>query len=135
MTRLPVVLRELAWEDVGRAFDRYLEAAGPDIAVSFSEAVEAALSHIAEHPASGSTRYAVEFHIPGLRHWPTARFPFLILYAQVGERVDVWRVIHGQRDIAAWLRPQGPGTPGTNEVREQLADYRVSASEAHLLAC
>ena len=31
------------------------------------------------------------------------RFPYLIFYFERDDCVDVWRVLHGQRDIPAWM--------------------------------
>lgn len=127
MRETPVFVLEAARKDVERAFDDYLDEAGSAVALSFTEDLEAGLAHVARHPASGSPRYAVELDLPGLRYWPLARFPFLIFYARIGVAVEVWRVLHAHRDIAASLRPRS--APGPDEVREQLADYRVAAPE------
>jgi toxin ParE1/3/4 len=32
------------------------------------------------------------------------RFPYLIFYLVGADHVDVWRVLHAERDIAAWMR-------------------------------
>ena len=62
-----------------------------------------AYTHIARQPASGSPRYAHELNLPGLRFWPLTRFPYLVFYFERDDCVDVWRVLHGQRDIPAWM--------------------------------
>lgn len=125
MTRLTVILREAAAEDVDRAVAHYLEEAGTDVAASFIDALESALALVGEHPASGSARYATELNLPGLRYWVMGQFPFLIFYVQREDSVDVWRIVRAERDIPAWLRPPASGS---NEVREQLlSGYGVTA--------
>ncbi|WP_310449038.1 type II toxin-antitoxin system RelE/ParE family toxin [Sulfuritalea sp.] len=72
-------------------------------ALSFIDALERAYTHIGRHPASGSPRYAHELNLPGLRFWPLTRFPHLVFYFEHTDHVEVWRVLHGQRDIPAWM--------------------------------
>jgi toxin ParE1/3/4 len=36
--------------------------------------------------------------------WPLRGFPYRIVYRDTGALLDVWRVLHAQRDIPAWLR-------------------------------
>jgi len=49
--------------------------------------------------------------IPG-RHRPShllPRYPYLVFYVEHADHIDVWRVLHGQRDIPAWMRePERP---------------------------
>jgi toxin ParE1/3/4 len=73
-------------------------------ALGFIQALEKAYSHIGRHPASGSPRYTHELSIPGLRSWQLTRYPHMVFYFEQADHVDVWRVLHGQRHITAWLR-------------------------------
>jgi toxin ParE1/3/4 len=98
-----ISLRELARQDIEEAIDHYLDEAGPKAALDFIEALETAYSHLVRQPSSGSPRYAHELNIPGLRFWPLSRFPYLIFYFERDDHVDVWRVMHQQRDIPAWM--------------------------------
>jgi toxin ParE1/3/4 len=104
-----VVPRELANRDVDEAIDHYLSEAGEQVALAFVEALERAYRHISRHPASGSTRYAVELSLRGLRAWPLRRFPHVVFYVEANECIDVWRVLHGARDIPAWMQEMGGG--------------------------
>ena len=99
-----VVLRDLARNDIDQAVDHYLAEAGAAVALAFIDAAEAALRRIGKLPGSGSPRYAHELDIPGLRFLPTGRFPYLIFYVEREAEVDVWRILHGARDIPAWMR-------------------------------
>jgi toxin ParE1/3/4 len=98
-----VVPRELANRDVEEAIDHYLVEATPKVALGFVDELEKAYAHIARHPASGSPRYAHQLGLADLRFWPIGRYPYLIFYVERDEHIDVWRVLHEQRDIPAWV--------------------------------
>ena len=104
MSGKPVVLRERALRDADDAVEHYLVHAGSTVAQDFIDALEGACGHMGEHQASGSLRYAHELDLPGLRCWPVGKFPYLIFYVEGESDIDVWRVLHGARDIAAWMR-------------------------------
>lgn len=98
-----VVPRELANRDVEEAIDHYLLEATAKVALAFVDELEKAYAHIARHPASGSPRYAHQLGLADLRFWPLGRYPYLVFYAEYDEHIDVWRVLHEQRDIPAWM--------------------------------
>jgi toxin ParE1/3/4 len=100
----PVIRRVEADRDVAHAIDHYLGEASEEVALGFVDALERSFLHIGRHPASGSTRYAHVLELPGLRCWPVKGYPHLVFYVDRDDRVDVWRILHGQRDIPAWLR-------------------------------
>ena len=104
MSHKPVIPRSLDVEDVDEALAFYLEEGGQDAALRFVDALERAYSHIGRQPASGSPRYAHELEIPGLRSWPVKPFSHLVFYLEREDHVDVWRVLHGRRDIPAWVQ-------------------------------
>ena len=104
---IPVVPRELANRDVDEAIAHYLSEASEQVALGFVGALERAYRHIARHPESGSSRYAVELSLPGLHAWPLGRHPYVVFYVETKECIDVWRVLHGARDIPAWMQETG----------------------------
>lgn len=104
----PVIPRALARQDVEQALGYYLREASEQAALGFIDALERAYIHIGRHPASGSPRYAHELELPGLRGWPLNRYPHIVFYVERADHVDVWRVLHGMRDIPAWLRDPEP---------------------------
>jgi toxin ParE1/3/4 len=128
MRGLPIVLREVASRDVDGALAHYAEEAGATVARSFIDALERAFRHVGRHPASGSPRYATELGLPGLRSWPVDGFPYLVFYVQRQGSIDVWRLLHAQRDIPAWLGPPMTG-PGPPEVRERRLRYATLHDE------
>ena len=109
MSGKPVVLRERARRDIEEAVDHYLAEAGPAVALSFVDALEDVRRLIGEQPGSGSPRYAHEMDIPGLRFRWAGKFPYLVFYVERETEIDVWRVLHGARDIPAWMREPGEG--------------------------
>lgn len=104
MTSKSVVLRPVADQDIDEAIAHYLGEAAAQTALGFIGELEKTTSHISRQPGSGSPRYAHELNLPGLRFWPLTRFPYLVFYFERDDAVDVWRVLHAQRDIPAWMR-------------------------------
>jgi toxin ParE1/3/4 len=98
-----VVPRALANSDVEQAVDHYLVESTAKVALGFVDALEKAYAHIARHPSSGSPRYAHQLGLADLRFWPLGRYPYLVFYVERGTHIDVWRVLHEQRDIPAWM--------------------------------
>ena len=109
MSGKPVVLRERARRDIDEAVEHYLGEAGPVVALAFIDALEDARRRIGEQPAAGSPRYAHELDIPGLRSRTVRRFPYLVFYVERPADIDVWRVLHGARDLPAWMREPRAG--------------------------
>jgi len=66
--------------------------------------LEAAYTQISAYPASGSPHYAHVLNLQDLRAWPLMGYPHLVFYLEHPDHVDVWRVLHGQRDIPAWMQ-------------------------------
>ena len=104
MKAKPVVPRELANQDVDDAVAYYLGEGSAPAALAFIDALEQAYAHIGRHPGTGSTRHGHELELPGLRCWPLSRYPYLVFYVERPDHIDVWRVLHGQRDIPAWMQ-------------------------------
>jgi toxin ParE1/3/4 len=99
-----VVPRERATRDVDEEIDYYLSEDAQDAALGFIDALEQAYGHISRHPSIGSSRYAGELNLPGLRFWPLKRYPHLVFYLERSDQIDVWRVLHGKRDIPVWMQ-------------------------------
>ena len=109
MTPKRVIPRALANSDIEAAVDYYRSEAGERIALGFIQSLEQAFRHIARHPASGSNRYAHELNLRSLKVWPLKRYPYLVFYIDGDDAVDVWRVLHAERDIPTWMsQPEDP---------------------------
>ncbi|MCV2365740.1 type II toxin-antitoxin system RelE/ParE family toxin [Paucibacter sp. DJ1R-11] len=100
----PVAPRELALQDIDEALAYYLGEQAQAAASGFIDALQKAFDHIGRHPATGSPRYAHELNVPGLRSWPLSKYPYLVFYVERSDHIDVWRVLHGHRDIPAWMQ-------------------------------
>ncbi|CAB5657171.1 Plasmid stabilisation system protein [Delftia tsuruhatensis] len=100
-----IIPREQANRDVDEALAYYLDQEAESAALGFIDALERAYTHLSRHPATGSLRHAHELHLPGLRAWQLTRYPYIVFYVEHPHHVDVWRVLHGQRDIPAWMQP------------------------------
>jgi len=113
VTARQVIPRELAQQDVDEAIAHYQAEGGDPLALRFIDALQQAFRRLGAHPGVGSLRYAYELGLDGLRAWPLRRFPFVVFYREQPDHVDVWRVLHAQRDIPAWMQdPEAPpGAP------------------------
>lgn len=106
MTPLPVVPRAKALADIEQAIDHYAQEAGVETAYAFIDALEHAYNFIGLTPEAGSSRWAHELNLPGLRTVPLKGFPWRVFYRGLATHLDVWRVLHVRRDIAAWMRDE-----------------------------
>ena len=105
MKAKPVVPRRLAQQDIDEAIRHDSEVdASAAAAQGLMDDLERSLFHISRHPVTGSNRYAHELNLPGLKSLPLTRYPYLVFYVERPDHIDVWRVLHGQRDIPAWMR-------------------------------
>ena len=107
MSIKPVIPRAGARRDVEEAVDYYAEQAGTEIALRFVDAVRDAYRAISSRPGVGSPRYAHELELPGLRSRRITRFPYFIFYVERDDHIDVWRILHSQRDIPSWISDDG----------------------------
>lgn len=98
-----VVARALAKHDIDEIIACYLGESAEQAAYGFIDALEDAYTHIGRHPATGSPRYAHELNLPGLPFWPLTRYPHLVFYVERPDHIDVWRVLHGARDLPQWM--------------------------------
>jgi toxin ParE1/3/4 len=104
MKAKPIIPRALANQDIEDAISYYLSEEAEQAALGFIDALERAYKHISRYPESGSSRYAHELDLPGLRAWTLKRYPYLVFYIERDDHIDVWRVLHGMRDIPAWMQ-------------------------------
>ncbi|WP_269514851.1 type II toxin-antitoxin system RelE/ParE family toxin [Brevundimonas subvibrioides] len=99
MIRKAFGARPEAIRDSNKIVDHYLTTAGDRIAERFIDALEATYAGIATEPQIGSTRYAHELGVERLRSRRLKHFPYLVFYVELDDRIEVWRVLHAQRDI------------------------------------
>jgi len=106
LTTKQIIPRRLAIRDVDEIIKYYLETSSEAIALGFVDALESAYAEIGLNPAIGSPRYAYELELPGLRSWQFKRYPYLIFYLERDAHIDVWRFLHGRRDVPLWMHEQ-----------------------------
>lgn len=118
MNAKPLLRRRSARLDIDSAADYYDREAGPDVALRFVDAIEAAFQAIVDRPRAASPVWSERLKVVGLRSRPVARFPYLVFYKEHEDHIEVWRVLHAQRDIPASLGdvdtnppPPGPAAP------------------------
>ena len=95
-------LAPVAKRDVLEITD-YYAAISPNLAERFVDELEATLHGLCFQPGVGSRRYAHFLPDQSLRVWQLDRFPFLVFYRIDGGWLDVLRVLHERRDLAAGL--------------------------------
>lgn len=100
----PVIPRERAEQDIDETIDYYVSENAPEAAFGFIDALEQAYRQIGGHPDAGSSRYAGELNLPALRFWRLKKYPHLVFYVERSSHIDVWRVLHGMRDIPSWMQ-------------------------------
>lgn len=99
----PLHWHPLARRDTEQAAAWYAKQGGLVLELAFTDALQATTGLISTHPGIGSPRYATVLNLVGLRCWPVKGFPQLVFYIERETQLDVWRVLHAQRDIPAWM--------------------------------
>ena len=107
----PIRVRPRVRRDVDGAFNHYLDEAGAEVALRFADDVEKSLHLLAAQPGMGSHRHAALLRWPAIRSWPLRPWPYLVLYQPQGDHLDIVRVLHTARDIAATLAEPDTGGP------------------------
>ena len=115
MTGKPLLLRPLAQADIGTIIAYCRVEGGASLAGHFADQLEETLRTLATHPAIGSRRYADLLGIPGLRSWPIKKSAYLIFYVADAGQIDIWRILHGRRDISTLLVEGDPGEGDQDE--------------------
>ncbi|RFF46142.1 type II toxin-antitoxin system RelE/ParE family toxin [Xanthomonas campestris] len=99
----PARWRPLALRDVDEAAAWYGAEGGLALELAFTKALESAVTTLMRNPAAGSSRHAVVLKLPQIRVRPLKRFPHLLFYNERATDIVIWRVLHMQRDIPAWM--------------------------------
>ncbi len=77
---------------------RYLRNHNETIARKFLESAYDSFEFLARNPGIGRPRPDLDFQ--GLRSWHVFGFRrFLIFYRELPEHIQIWRVLHGTRDL------------------------------------
>jgi len=82
---------------------RYIQRDNPVAAQSFLEAAYDTFEFLARNPGVGRMRHDLGF--PEVRSWRITGFRrYLVFYRELPERIQIWRVLHGMRDLDQLLR-------------------------------
>ena len=105
MPRSPVRKRPQAIRDLADVAVYLADESGDDkLGVRFLDAAEASFEQLASMPGMGATRQYDDPDLEGVRMWAITGFPsHLIFYRQLGDGIEVIRVLHAKRDIEAIL--------------------------------
>ena len=109
MTIQRVNRREQVERDIWQATAYCRSEGGARLETAFVEALAEVSELLYGHPESGSLRYAAIMDFADLRCWSMRRFPYMIFYTARGTVLDVWRILHVQRDV-----PERFQTPTAN---------------------
>lgn len=101
MTGKRVRTRTTAEAELQSAIAYYLDDDARAAALGLVDEFEAALGAIGDYPAIGSPRLEAELGIPGVRVFALRTYPYVIIYFETPEFVDVRHVLHSSRDIPA----------------------------------
>ena len=89
---------EFVFCDLQNVF-RYIRRDEEAAAKRFLEAAYDTFEFLAVNPAAGRPR--LEFGFEGLRSWRIPGFRrYLVFYRELTNRVQIWRVLHGSRDLS-----------------------------------
>jgi toxin ParE1/3/4 len=78
----------------------FLGQENPAAAERFLEALEAALESLLDMPGMGASFKSEEPRLLGLRRWAVPGFRnYLLFYRETPEGIEVFRVLHGARDL------------------------------------
>ncbi len=77
---------------------RHIRQDNPQAARAFVEAAYDSFDILARNPGIGRKRADLGF--PEVRSWRIAGFRrYLIFYRELSDRVQIWRILHGARDL------------------------------------
>ena len=96
-----LALRQIAAQDAEAATRYYAAEGGTPLALDFAEALARVYTTILDNPGVGSPRFSELVDVKGLRSCRLKRFPYVVLYVERPDCVEVWRVLHARRDIPA----------------------------------
>jgi toxin ParE1/3/4 len=81
-----------------QAAARFIRHDNPAAASAFLVAAYDSFEFLARNPGAGQTRADLGF--PEVRSWRVTGFRrYLIFYRELPDRIQIWRVLHGARDL------------------------------------
>ena len=95
-----IIRRPAANRDLLTTFQHYARRAGIRVADRFFAEAEATFARLADLPGLGTPYEPDEPLYAGLRYLPLSRFrKFVVFYRPIPGGIEVYRVLHGARDL------------------------------------
>ena len=104
-----IVPRRRAIRDIDETVAYYLKEAGEKAALGFIDSLERAYRQIRAPSGERIASLRPRTRYTGASVWPLKRYPYLIFFVERDDHVDVWRVLHAERDIPDHMREEGSG--------------------------
>jgi toxin ParE1/3/4 len=103
LTNRPLALNPRAKFDIEDVLDHYQAQQAPKAGEAFVKELARCLKFVQAFPKAGSLRLGHEVGRRDIRTWPMNKFPFLLLYKETKNYVDILRVLHQSSDIPRWM--------------------------------
>lgn len=101
-----VVRTEAALRDLDEQA-KFIQRDGPQAAIRFLAAAEISFQRLASMPELGERQEFGSTKLAGLRRWPVQGFEnYLVFYHPTEQGIEIVRVLHAARDIAAFFEDQ-----------------------------
>jgi toxin ParE1/3/4 len=93
----PIELHPAAVREAAQAF-RWYSKRSARAAERFADALDRVIGQVQERPESFPT------HLAGTRRCLLSRYPYLVVFRELGNRIQVIAVAHGRRRPGYWTR-------------------------------
>ena len=104
--KLRLLVRPLAKSDLDEQA-KYIASDNLEAALRFLDAAEAAFERLRSSPRIGRRREFTRRELSGVRSWPVPGFEkHIVFYRADAGSIEVLRVLHSARDLAAILGPE-----------------------------
>ena len=104
MTKKSIALNPRADFDIDDVLSHYQAQQAFQAGESFLTELAKCLTFVQTFPKAGSLRLGYEVGRRNIRTWPMNKFPFLLLYREAQNKVDILRVLHQSSDIPRWMK-------------------------------
>lgn len=103
MSAKPVVARTQAYRDIDAIVAWHLREEAEHAALRFIDELEAAFGRPGS-PPSARLAMRTSWGLPTCAAGNSTAAPHLIFYVEAAECINVWRLLHGQRDLPALIQ-------------------------------
>ena len=104
MSNKLLALHNRAELDVEVALSYYRSLMTPLVSDKFLAALEKSFNFLIRFPKAGSVRLGEQIGRSDIRSWPLNKYPYLVVYKELPDQVDVFRVLHQRRDLVKWMK-------------------------------